>query len=112
MLKSEKAKLYDAKAKQLLSRKDVFANILKYAVREFKDCTLDEIIACLDGEPEIGNVPVDDSPELIDAAGSESVSENDGIRSFDIKYKVKLPNSNEQAELIVNLESQNKYHNG
>ena len=35
MLKSEKAKLYDAKAKQLLSRKDVFANILKYAVREF-----------------------------------------------------------------------------
>ena len=74
----------------MLSRKDVFANILKYAVREFKDCTLDEIIACLDGEPEIGNVPVDDSPELIDAAGSESVSENDGIRSFDIKYKVKL----------------------
>lgn len=43
MLKSEKAKLYDAKAKQLLSRKDVFANILKYAVREFKDCTLDDI---------------------------------------------------------------------
>lgn len=35
MKKTKDQQLYDAKAKWLLSRKDVFANILKYAVREF-----------------------------------------------------------------------------
>ena len=110
----EARRSYDAAAKRLLSYKEVLANILKYAVREFKGCTIPEIIACLDGKPEIGTVPVDDEfmPKM-DAAGTEAVSEADGIRSFDIKFKVRLPNSeNEEAELIINLESQNSYHPG
>lgn len=109
---NERRRLYDAAAKRLLSYKEVIANILKYTVREFKGCSNSEIIACLDGNPEIGTVPVDDEfmPGM-DVAGSESVSEKEGIRSFDIKFKVKLP-TDEEAELIINLESQNNYRPG
>ena len=103
---------YDAAAKRLLSYKEVLANILKYTVREFKGCSIPEIAACLEGTPEIGTIPVDDDfmPKM-DVAGSETVSENEGIRSYDIKFKVKLP-TQEETELIINLESQNKYRPG
>lgn len=109
---NEKKKSYDAAAKKLLSYKEILANILKYTVREFKDCSIEEIIACINGKPEIGTVLVDDEfAPKIDAAGTETVSENEGVRSFDIKFKVMLP-SNEEAKLIINLESQNSYHPG
>ena len=42
----------------------------------------------------------------------EAVSVDDGKRSFDIKLKVKLPTNNEEAQLIINLESQNDYYPG
>ncbi|MGN0606604.1 MAG: hypothetical protein ACI4JM_08790 [Oscillospiraceae bacterium] len=109
---NEKKKSYDAAAKKLLSYKEILANILKYTVREFKDCSIEEIITCINGKPEIGTVLVDDEfAPKIDAAGTETVSENEGVRSFDIKFKVMLP-TNEEAKLIINLESQNSYHPG
>lgn len=109
---NELRRSYDAAAKRLLSYKEVLANILKYTVREFKGCSIPEIVACLEGTPEIGTAPVDDDfmPKM-DVAGLETVSENEGIRSYDIKFKVKLP-TQEEAELIINLESQNKYRPG
>ena len=109
---NELRRSYDAAAKRLLSYKEVLANILKYTVREFMGCSIPEIVACLEGTPEIGTTPVDDDfmPKM-DVAGSETVYENEGIRSYDIKFKVKLP-TQEEAELIINLESQNKYRPG
>jgi hypothetical protein len=103
----ENQKKYDAMAKELLSRKQVIANILKYAVREFKDYSIQEIISFLSGEPEVGEDEVDDNiPSKLDVAGRESNSINDGVRTFDIKFKVKVPDSNEEAELIINIEAQ------
>lgn len=111
-LKESKA-AYDAAAKKLLSFKEVIANILKYAVREFNDCSLQQIISCIDGEPEISSTFVDDEyTPNVDASGVETVSVDDGKRSFDIKLKVKLPTNNEEAQLIINLESQNDYYPG
>lgn len=111
---NEARRSYDALAKQFLSYKEVLATILQYTVREFKGCTLDEIISCFEGTPEIGTVAVDDKfMPKIDAAGSEAVSTNDGIRSFDIKFKIRLPHSdNEEAALIINLESQHNANPG
>jgi hypothetical protein len=105
---------YDAAAKQIIAHKDVLANILKYAVREFKDCSLDEIMSCLSGEPEIGADYIDDYdlPPKMDVAGSESASLREGTRSFDIKFKVKLPKDNKESDLIINIESQNDYNPG
>lgn len=110
---AESKAAYDAEAKRLLSLKDVIANILKYAVREFKGCTLQQIISCIDGEPEVAETYVDDEyTPSIDGAGVESVSVDEGKRSFDLKLKVKLPTNNEEAQLIINLESQNDYYPG
>ena len=79
-LKESKA-AYDAAAKKLLSFKEVIANILKYAVREFKDCSLQQIISCIDGEPEISSTFVDDEyTPNVDASGVETVSVDDGKR--------------------------------
>ncbi len=105
-------KAYDAAAKSLLADKKVIANILKYAVKEFKSYRVDEIVSFLCGEPEIGTEPVDDDfPPKMDFSGGESVSSADGIRTYDIKFKVKIPGK-EEIEIIINIESQNNYYPG
>ena len=105
---------YDAAAKKLLSNKRVLANILKYFTKEFKDCTIKEIISCLTSDAKVSKgQQVDDKIRLrLDNAGSESVSEKEGTRSFDVKFKVRLPNSNENVEIIINIEAQNSYNPG
>jgi predicted transposase/invertase (TIGR01784 family) len=105
---------YDAYAKSLLAHKEVLANILKYAVREFKGYTIPEIISCLNGKPEIGTESVDDEdmPSKMDVAGLETASPKEGIRSYDIKFKVKIPGDDKESDLIINIESQNKYNPG
>lgn len=51
---------YDQHAKRLLAQKDVVARILKGVVPEFRQMDLATIIGrCIEGEPEIGAIPVD-----------------------------------------------------
>ena len=51
---------YDQHAKRLLAQKDVVARILKGVVPEFRRIDLATIIGqCIEGEPEIGAIPVD-----------------------------------------------------
>lgn len=79
MAESQESKKYDALAKSLLAHKEVIANILKYVVKEFEDCSIEKIISCLNGNPEIASEQVDDDyPPKMDSAGSETVSESDG----------------------------------
>lgn len=92
VLKQDRQK-YDAIAKELLSHKEVIANILKYAVREFSGYSIAEIISCLNGDPEISNELVDDDMiSKMDVAGTETKSATEGLRTYDIKFKVKIPN--------------------
>ncbi|MDE6087092.1 MAG: hypothetical protein K2G25_01745 [Oscillospiraceae bacterium] len=75
-------KAYDSLAKSLLAHKEIVANILKYAVKEFYDCSIAKIISCLNGNPEISNEPVDDDyPPKMDSAGSETMSPFDETRT-------------------------------
>lgn len=53
----DKAK-YDGEAKKLTSDKNILAWIVKYTVEELKDCTLREIADCIEGNPEIAEIPV------------------------------------------------------
>ena len=113
MAESQESKKYDALAKSLLAHKEVIANILKYVVKEFEDCSIEKIISCLNGNPEIASEQVDDDyPPKMDSAGSETVSESDGTRTYDIKFKVRLPDSSDEAELIINIEAQHKSNTG
>jgi hypothetical protein len=68
----------------------------------------------LNGKPEIGTESVDDEdmPSKMDVAGLETASPKEGIRSYDIKFKVKIPGDDKESDLIINIESQNKYNPG
>ena len=55
---------YDALAKKLLSRKAILAQILKYSVKEFSDCLLEEIEQkYIEGDPTltINTVPLENT---------------------------------------------------
>lgn len=41
-------KLYDKHVKKLFSNKEITAPILQMVIPEYKDCSLEEIIACMD----------------------------------------------------------------
>ena len=49
---------YDENAKTLMADKQVLARIAKYRTTEFKDCDIQTIIECIEGEPEISKLPV------------------------------------------------------
>ena len=110
----EKMKVsFDRFTKKVLSLKSVVANLLMGSAEEYKDCSFAEVMSCLDTNPKVGEEPVDDSFIMMDNSGGETVSVNDGLRSFDTKFKVKLPQSykekhkqDERVSVMVNMESQ------
>ena len=52
--------LYDAACKNVLSEKGIVAHILKTCAEEYKDSTIEEIIQCIQGKPEIDKILVQD----------------------------------------------------
>ena len=104
----DKNAAYDALAKRILSRKAILAQILKYSVAEFADCSLEEIEQkYIEGDPSltINTVPLDDTPD-IKGRNAESKSPNEGLVTFDIIFDAILPTDNEIAKFIVNVEPQ------
>lgn len=49
---------YDENIKNILSEKEVLAWILKNVTVEFADLSIEEIIDCIEGEPEVSTVKV------------------------------------------------------
>lgn len=49
----------DAQCKAFLADKQVLAWILRDCAPEFKGLTIPQIMECIEGEPEIGTIPVD-----------------------------------------------------
>ena len=104
----DKNAAYDALAKRILSRKAILAQILKYSVAEFADCSLEEIEQkYIEGDPSltINTVPLDDTLD-IKGRNAESKSPNEGLVTFDIIFDAILPIDNEIAKFIVNVEPQ------
>ena len=50
---------YDTNVKFLLADRQILARILKYAVSEFQDMAIDEIMSCIGNDIEIGSKPLD-----------------------------------------------------
>ena len=99
---------YDALAKKILSGKAILAQILKYSVAEFSNCTLEDIEGkYIEGDPSlnINTIPLDDIP-YIKGRNAESKSPNEGLVTFDIIFDAILPTDNEIAKFIVNVEPQ------
>lgn len=105
---------YDAEVKVILSDRDILAWILKYAVREFKDCSIDVIRECIEGAPDVGNVPTYPGMKkmgAIEGQNTEDAVPNEGKITFDIRFSARVP-TGERMKILVNVEAQKKYHPG
>ena len=99
---------YDNLAKRVMSRKIILAHILKETVKEFADCSVEEIEKkYIEGDPQlsINRVALDDT---LDIKGklTESKSPTEGIVTFDIIFDAIIPKNGEQIKIIVNIEAQ------
>ena len=103
----------DESAKKIMSSREIIARLLKAVVPEFKDCSVDEILPLI-GKISVNETPVDADklPPQIVSEGTEDSTVTEGTRFYDIKFSVKLPRSEREVFIIINLEIQNKYYPG
>lgn len=107
----DKAK-YNSHVKNILASKIILAWILKYSVKELKERTVDEIVSCIEGKPEIGTVPMYPgltNTEAIVGMPTEDEVQNEGKITYDIRFYVRIPDE-EKIKIIVNVEAQKKYN--
>lgn len=104
---------YDAEAKKIVADKGVLSWIVKYTVKEMKDCTLEEIADAIE-DIEVARVPVYPGKrrtEAIIGMPSEDKVPNEGEITFDVRFYV-ITRSGERVKLILNVEIQKDYYPG
>lgn len=115
LTKTEKEAQYDAAAKCLLGEKIILAHILIRTIDEFKGMTADEVVLLIEGEPYIGQVPVEPGATnqkieygstRITGMNTENVEMNEGTTFFDIIFYVRMKNG--RSKIIINVEAQRK----
>lgn len=106
---------YDAAAKCLLGEKIILAHILIRTIDEFKGMTADEVVLLIEGEPYIGQVPVEPGATnqkieygstRITGMNTENAEMNEGTTLFDIIFYVRMKNG--RSKIIINVEAQRK----
>ena len=113
--KDQQGALYDAACKKVLSEKGIVAHILKTCVEEYKDISIEEIIKCIQGKPEIDKVLIQDVsiPTRIGSEQTEDASDREHTIFYDIRFTATVPSTDgEIIELIINLEAQNDFNPG
>lgn len=107
---------YDAACKRLLSEKAILAWIMKAALEEYRDCSVQEIAdSYIEGSPQVGTFPVgpdEGAAPQISGMGTESVSLTEGTVTYDIRFTASAPSSGEKIRLIINVEAQNDFYPG
>ncbi len=113
---------YDESARNIVSQKSVLAYILKSALDEYAEYTVQEIAErFIEGEPELKKTAVyQDHPDREDApammSGDDKIegdptadkSQRDGTVYFDIRFIAVLPSDGSRIEILVNCEIQNR----
>ena len=104
----------DMTVKNILAFKPLLARIFKEVVTECRDMSVEQIEGCIEGEPLIGEIPVDDVPgdnlEKISGLNTEAAQHGEDYITFDMLTYLKIPQAGiqEYIKLIVNVESQNE----
>lgn len=104
----DKAK-YDQYAKNILKDAGILSYILKYAVKEFADYTLDEAKAAIDGTPEVSVRKI--RPGAVRTLENESEIPDEGKMYFDIIFCARTKNGDRQ-KIYINLEAQKSFYPG
>ena len=104
---TNEASFYDTNVKYLLADKQILAWILKYAVKEFRDMEIREIISCIGDDIEIGIRPV--APGLsnlgrVQGANTEDSVPGEGTVYYDIRFTVY--HRGMAIRFLINLEAQ------
>lgn len=106
---------YDEQCKKVLGDKNVLSWILQRTVREYVGMNREEIMKCIEGEPEIGSRRVNpgetNASQITGMANEDKVNE-EGTIFYDIRFFAWIPKSREKIRLIINVEAQKKYHTG
>ena len=100
---------YDEHVRQILKDKGILAYILKYAVKEFKDYSIDDAKAAIDGEPEVAIRSV--RPEAVSTLENESKIPGEGKMYFDILFYV-VTNDGYRQKMYINIEAQKSFYPG
>lgn len=98
---------YDANIKFLLADKQVLARILKYAVREFQDTTLEDIMSSIGNDIEVGTKPVDaglSNMGRITESNTEDNIPGEGKIFYDIRFSAYHRKT--EIKFLVNVEAQ------
>lgn len=105
---------FDTEVKKLLAQKTVLAWILRKNVREFHGMELQNIIRCIENDPEIGIKPVNPgktNSEITGISNEDSVP-GEGTLYYDIIFYVKVPNENGVMKMLINVEAQKSFYPG
>lgn len=100
---------YDEHVRQILKDKGILAYILKYAVKEFKDYSIDDAKAAIDGEPEVAIRSV--RPEAVSTLKNESKIPGEGKMYFDILFYA-VTNDGYRQKMYINIEAQKSFYPG
>ena len=108
---------FDSACCRLLANKPILAWLLRDTVEDYHSCSIDKIIDCLEGAPQVRTVPVDqdvknrETGKIIgDNTADKSVTE--GLILYDILFTSRLPKTDETCQIIVNVENQNQWRPG
>ena len=128
ILATNRGQEYDENVKVILAHKIILAHIMAETVEEFRGMKPEEIVPYIEGEPEVGVVPVEpgltNGAARIQGSGMEDVVANEGIVTFDIRFFVRYPEdrkpgnrkltgeSGKYVKLLLDVEAQKDFHPG
>lgn len=98
---------YDENVKYLLADKQVLARLLKYAVEEFADMTIEDIILSIGSDVEIGAQPIEPGMTnlgRVTESNTEDNVPNEGKIFFDIRFTAY--HRKEAYKILLNVEAQ------
>lgn len=104
---ANEAGAYDANIKFLLADKQILARILKYAVEEFKEMAISDIIDCIGDDIEVGTRPLDaglSNLGRISGANTEDNVPGEGKIFFDIRFTAY--HKEMEIKILINIEAQ------
>lgn len=99
----EKKESKDQSVKNIFSYKPIMGNILKYTVAEYKDCSVQEIMDCIEGDTiQTGTALVEeDMAKTIRGEKTELSATDEDPATFDILFRSLLPKK--KGNILVNL---------
>lgn len=98
---------YDTNVKFLLADKQILSWILKYAVQEFKDMPIEDIMSSIGNDIEIGTKPLDaglSNMGRINASSTEDNIPGEGKIFFDIRFTAHHKET--EMKFLINVEAQ------